>query len=121
MEKKIYPPHETRFTDLIGAISINLGENKNFNEISAKMAHYDPDRFEALALKVYSEKNNRAIVTLYAKDKMKQESVSGNSKIPVHKFKLEMEMTELFSYLNSFNFTVTTGDYQIDNMEVINK
>ena len=43
-------------------------------------------------------------------------------KIAVKKFKLNtLPVNELFSYCSSFNCTLSTGNYALEDMEVMNK
>ena len=117
MEKKL-PPNETRYNDLVGVISIDLQEGLGFNDFASQLAGYDPAAYEAVAIRVFYE--NSPVITVYAK--YKNETSSGNgSKLKVHKFKKEIELSNFFNKLKEFNFTVTTGDMEIDNMEVVNK
>lgn len=118
MQKPQLPPSETRFDDLVGVVSINLKEGEDLNLIASRMAIYDPDRFEAVALRVFVQ--HQPIVTLYATDKQMQQPTSEGGKLLVHKFKMEMSFEELFSKFRNFNFTVTTGQHSIEHMEVIN-
>jgi hypothetical protein len=119
MEKEALP-HETRFNDIEGVVSLNFRDRENFNFIGRAMAGYDAERFEAIALRVYYEAVS-PIVTLYAIDKLRKQNSSDPDKLPVHKFKMQMTFEELFSYFKQFDFTVATGDYKLENMEVVNK
>lgn len=114
---KILASNEIRFNDLIGIASINLKEETDFNKLSAEIAGYDPQKFTAVALRVFIEA--KPVVTIYAKEKSTE--VSDEEKLPVHKFKKVIGFEELFSKFKEFNFTVTTGEYEIDNMEVVNR
>jgi hypothetical protein len=118
MQKPQLPPSETRYDDLIGVVSINLKEGEDLNLIASRIAIYDPERFEAVALRVYIQQ--QPVVTLYAMDKQMQDRTGEDGKLLVHKFKMEMSFEELFSIFRNFNFTVTTGQYNIEQMEVIN-
>lgn len=113
------PPKETRFTYLNGIVSINLNDKQNFNDLGAELTGYNTERFEAVALRVFIE--NTPLVTVYAIDKFKQVKPDFKGKLPVHKFKKEMSFDELFYKLKNVNFTVTTGEYDIEDMEVVNK
>lgn len=117
-EKKL-PPSETRYDDLIGVVSANINEQEDFNAFASELANYNPERFKAIALRVFIE--NKPIVTLYAIDLERQKRHPENEKVPVHKFKFEMSLEKLFSKMRHFNFTLTTGNYDIEKMEVINK
>jgi hypothetical protein len=118
MEKKL-PPNETRYNDLVGVISLNIGENKVFNEFAADIAGFDANAYEAVAMRFYDE--NKPVVTVYARYKDEPMNSMNGNKIKVHKFKKEMDLNKFFSKLESWNFTVTTGDFDLENMEVINK
>lgn len=118
MEKKL-PPNETRYSDLIGVISINLDENTSFNEFASELAGYDASAYEAVAIRVYFE--NSPVITVYAKFKTETISSENGSKLRVRKFKKEISLDQFFNKLNSWNFTVTAGNYDIENMEVVNK
>jgi TATA-box binding protein (TBP) (component of TFIID and TFIIIB) len=116
-EKRL-PSREMRYNDLIGVVSINLEDDQDFNALGASLAGYNPSRFKAVALRVYMEKS--PVITIYAIDKEYQGKPL-DGKMPVHKFKIEMSLDELFYRIKNINFTVTEGEQDIDNMEVINK
>jgi hypothetical protein len=118
MQNSQLPPSETRYDDLIGVVSVNLPEGEDLNAIAARMAIYDPTRFEAVALRVFIQ--HMPVVTLYAIDKQMQQQTDDKGKLLVHKFKMEMSFEELFSKFKNLNFTLVTGQHQIENMEVIN-
>ncbi len=113
-QEKILPPNETRYNDLTGVISANL--NEDFNEFAATLAGYNPERFQAVAVKVYIA--NSPIVTIYAYDRGRE---SNGDNLPVHKYKFEIPFDELFTRFKEINFTLTKGDVDIERMEVINK
>jgi hypothetical protein len=118
MQHSQLPPSETRFDDLIGVVSINLPQGEDLNSIASRMAIYDPTRFEAVALRVYIQ--HMPIVTLYATDKQMESRIDEHGKLLVHKFKMEMSFEELFSKFRNMNFTVVTGEHNIEHMQVIN-
>jgi hypothetical protein len=118
MEKKL-PPNETRYNDLVGVISINLGENKSFNDFASEIAGFDTNVYEAIAVRLFDEKI--PIVTIYAKYKDEAKNSHNGNKIKVHKFKKEIQLNDFFNKLSGWNFTVTSGEYDIENMEVVNK
>jgi hypothetical protein len=82
---------------------------------------YNRDRFEAVALRLFAGKE--VIVTIYAIDKQRQEGSNFNpDKMPVKKFKIEnVSVSKLFEWFQEFNFTINTGNYALEDMEVINK
>lgn len=117
MEK--LPPMETRDADLTGIISVSLKDNEDFNLLGSRLAGYNPERFKAIALRVFIE--NTPVVTVYALEKSKADEPKYQGKLPVHKFKKEMSFDELFYQLKNVNFTVTTGEYDLEEMEVLNR
>lgn len=108
--------------DLGGAISLELKEGKTFDQLCAQLIKdFNPARFEALAVRLYWGKE--LTVTIYAIDKSKQEDSNYNpGKLPVKKFKLgSVSVNDILPYISEVNFTLTTGNYNIEDMEVINK
>ncbi len=105
-----------------GGISIKLRNNTTVDDFCISyIPDYNADRFEAIAIRIFSGKE--FIVTIYALDKYRQE---GNTykpnKIPVKKFKiLTLSTAQVFQLFEEFNFTVSTGNYTITDMEIINK
>jgi hypothetical protein len=103
----------------MGVVSINLNDGQDFNALGASLAGYDPASFEAIALRVFIE--NTPVVTVYARDKFRDARNDGHEKIPVRKFKREISFDDLFFKLKQVNFTVSTGEHNIDDMEIVNK
>jgi hypothetical protein len=114
MKTKNIPPFETRYHDLSGAVSIDISEGEDFNSFASGIAGFDPEKFEAVALRVYI--GHAPIVTLFARDKSKEHA--DGKKIPVKVFKLDMSLDVLFARLRNFNFTVTSGKYKVQDMEL---
>jgi hypothetical protein len=105
-----------------GGIAVKLRNNATLDDFSKKyIPNYDPDRFETIAIRLFSGKE--VIITVYALDKFRQEGTTYDpDKIPVKKFKiLDIPATELFLLFEEFNFTLSSGNYSITDMEVINK
>lgn len=115
---------ELRFPEegISGNISIKMANGQTLDDFCFQhIPDYNRDRFEALAIRVFV--GDETIITIYAVDKKRQEGTSfGENKIPVKKFKLTtVPLSELFSYCSSFNCTLSTGNYPLENMEVVNK
>jgi len=106
---------------LKGILSVTIEPGKSLNDFCKRnFNNFDPERFEAVALRVFHGKET--IATLYALDKSKQNLNADDGKLRVKKFKsLELSLAEILPYIKEFNFTVTTGNYPVENMEVINK
>jgi hypothetical protein len=118
----IIQPFETAGHDLTGNAALNFYDRENFNTFAAKLAGYNPDRFDPVALKVYVEGTD-IIVTLYALDKSKQEQSNDfpSDKLPVRKFKLEMNWVKFLSHIKQFDLIVTDGNFDIKDMVILNK
>ena len=51
-----------------------------------------------------------------------ENSTMHKNKIQVKKFKLEADfIKDMISHFQEYNFTLTTGNYPLEDMEVINK
>ncbi len=116
MNEKNLPPSETRYDDLVGVASANLHEHEDFNLAAARLAGYDPAQYEAVALRVFIQES--PIVTIYAVNRAGQNPVNEGEKLPVHKFKLNLSFEQLFATFKKVNFTLTTGTYHLEDMEV---
>ena len=119
--KKKRQHFETREHDLTGFASVDLND-KDFNLLGSRLANYNPDRFDAVALKVFV-KRGELIVTLFALDKYKQEGPSNfpKNKLPVKKFKVNIEWGDLLVAVKQFDFVVSNGAYDIEDIVVLNK
>ena len=116
--------HELNFIQegITGEMSVKMANGQTLDDFCVQHIHeYNRDRFEALAVRVFV--GDETVITIYAVDKMRQEgSTFSDGKIPVKKFKLNtLPLSALFSYCDSFNCTLSTGNYPLEDMEVINK
>ena len=103
-----------------GAFSILLNEGDSLNDLGARLAGYNKERFEAVALRFYS--GEETVVTIYAHDKFHRKNMEdGAVKLPVHKFKINCTLESFFKEIQQLNFTVSSTEYVIDDMEVTNK
>ncbi len=118
MEQELHFEHG----DLTGEISINMKEGMGLEDFCSRFIHnYNRDRLEALAIRIYFGKE--LVVTLYAVDKLSQETKTliSNEKIPVKKFKIPgIPLHELLTYIGSMNCTLSTNNFPIEAMEVVN-
>ena len=81
---------------------------------------YDPLWFIVVAIRLFCAKE--IILTIYAEDKLSQNSGLAKDKYPVKKFKKELRHTsEFFDFVQAFNLTVANPEYNIDDMEVMNR
>lgn len=116
--------HELEFEhgDISGELSVSLANEQTLDDFCvAYIPEYNRDRFEALAIRLFVGKEN--IVTVFAMDKLRQENSNvATDKIPVKKFKLtSVPLEALLPYCDSFNCTLSTNNYPLSAMEVINK
>lgn len=107
---------------LKGRISLKLHPNKTLEEFcEKKFENYNRDQFEAVAIKFHY--GEEILVTLYALDKVRQEGSTFNpDKLPVKKFKSgSFELYDILLFVKEFNVTLATGNYELEDMEVVNK
>jgi len=107
---------------LKGRISLKLHPDKTLEEFcEKKFQNYNRDQFEAVAIKFHY--GEELLVTLYALDKVRQEGTTYNpQKLPVKKFQSEsFELYDILVFVKEFNVTLSTGNYDLEDMEVINK
>ena len=108
--------------DISGQISITLANKQTLDDFcNTYINEYNRDRFEAFAIRLFLGKET--VITVYAVDKVRQRDTDLiDKKIAVKKFKLNtVAVGALFSYCSALNFTLTTGKYPLENMEVMNK
>lgn len=108
--------------DLGGAMSIKFKENSSFNDYCrTHIGNFNPDRYEIVAVRLFYK--TEPILTFYALDKSRQEGTSFTpGKIPVKKFKLQLSsISDILPFIEEMNLTLTTGNYPLADLEVINK
>jgi hypothetical protein len=117
--KKKKEHFERRAHDLTGSASVDLFED--FTLFASRLANFNTERFEAVALKVYVQKGD-LVVTLYALDKFKQEENNyPKDKLPIKKFKLNLAWGDLLKHIRYFDFVVSNQAFDIEDMLVLNK
>ena len=105
-----------------GGIHVKLREGLTLDDIcQQEIPDYNRDRFEAVALRLFAGKE--VIVTIFALDKLRQEGSNFDpEKLPVKKFKLEnVSVPRLFEWFGEFNFTLSSGNYELEDIEVMNR
>lgn len=108
--------------EITGTLKVQMANNLSLDDFCAEhINEYNRDRFEAFAIRIFVA--DETVITVFALDKLRQEDTALNpEKIPVKKFKItNVPVSAVFSYCNSFNCTLTTGNYDLDDMEVQNK
>jgi hypothetical protein len=106
--------------ELKGKIAVKFFNDLHLEELCIKyIAGYEVDRFDILAIRVFSGKE--FILTIYAADKLTHKRTQGEG-LAVKKFKIEKISPLVFlNYIESFNFTISESGFQLDEMEVINR
>ena len=107
---------------LKGNLTIELAQGKTLQEFCMNnFNNYNPDQYDAVAIRFYFGKE--ILVTLYALDKVRQEgSTFDPDKLPVKKFKMnKLPTADDLLFIGELNFTVSNGNYPIQDMEIINK
>ena len=104
------------FQVMTGFVSVNFKESEDLNTVCARMAGYNAERFEAVALRFYS--GDETIITIFAKDKLKE---GATAHLPVHKFKVPCSLSDFFREIKQLNFTISNSRYDMWDMEVVNK
>jgi hypothetical protein len=114
-------PFETRERDLTGVAALDFHRKDDFQTFAATITGYNPDRFDPVAIKITAGESS-LIVTLYAMDKSAREKDQfPDHKLPVKKFKMEMEWLQFMRYIKHFDLIVTDGSHSLADMVVINK
>ncbi len=101
-----------------GFVSVTFKENDDFNTLCARLAGYNAERFEAVALRFFS--GEETIITIYASDRTRQ-STSDEHHLAVHKFKIERSLADFFQEIRQMNFTISNNQFEMWDMEVTNK
>lgn len=105
-----------------GGIHVTLRDGLTLDDFCMQFVpDYNRDRFEAVALRMYAGKE--IVTTVYVLDKYRQEGSNYDpEKLPVKKIKLEnISVPNLFEWFSDFNFTLSSGNYNLEDIEVINK
>ena len=106
--------------NLSGQISLSFSLHLNIVDFFIKhIPGYDSQRFNIVAIRVFS--GEEFVVTLYAEDKQHVTSIHPG-KLMVKKFKIVgISHEEFFMFTEGYNFTVFNKEYDVTQMEVINK
>jgi hypothetical protein len=108
--------------ELNGYLSVTICNGTTFNEFcKSNFDNYNPELFDAIALRVLYGKE--IVITLYALDKLRQAGTNyGLNKLPVKKFKKTVfSFADILPFIKEFNFTLTTGNYTLEDMDIVNK
>ena len=115
-------PFETKAHSMSGKGSLDFNSKEDLNQLAMKLIpNYNPDRFDAMGFRIYAKKDE-PIITIYAVDKLKQDDSNyDKDKLPVKKFKLRISFLEFLQNIKSFDMTLSNGNYDMEDITVINK
>ncbi|HEY8402627.1 MAG TPA: hypothetical protein VIK89_15265 [Cytophagaceae bacterium] len=120
MIEKHIPKTETRFDDLVGVASLNFNNNTEFEQFAQRIAGIDITAYQPISARFFIIEQE-TIVTIYGLDiKKHQEHFARTGKIPVKIYKVETSLEELFKYIKQIDFTLVSGQYEVEDFEVIN-
>jgi len=109
--------------DLVGEISLTLRDGQTLHYLFAHYIHeYNPNRMEPYALRVLLGKET--VLTLFAVDGYEQDKSNRADvdKIPVKKYKIPgVPLPDLLSFFGEINLTVSTKNYPLESLQVMNK
>lgn len=101
-----------------GSLSVTFRETDDFNSLCCRLAGYNGERFEAVALRFFS--GEETVITIYARDKMKNAETPAD-RLPVHKFKIASSLADFFNEIRQLNFTISNTQFDLWEMEVTNR
>jgi hypothetical protein len=115
-------PFETDHHTLTGNAAVDLYGDGDFNALAMKLiANYNPDILDAVALRFFIQENS-PVITIYAVDKLKQDQNNyPKDKLPVKKFKINISFADFLKHVKKFDFTVSNGAYDLDDLLVLKK
>jgi hypothetical protein len=115
-------PYETECHPLNGNAAIDLYPDEDLNALAVKLIKgYDTDRYDAAAIRLFVQKRE-PVITLYAVDKYRRDHDDfPKDKLPVKKFKMIIPFEEFLKHIKRFDFTISNGAYDIENILVTNK
>lgn len=112
--------NETSYsTALSGTLNVKFNEDLDLF-CRENIPGYDPLFYQAIVIRFFSGKEN--ILTVYAIDKVRQESNGKSGFLHVKKFKIpNITPEKLFQLFSEYNFTLSSGKSNIEKMIVVNK
>ena len=112
-------PFDLKHHDLAGHASVDFHGRETFETFSERLTGFNPERFSPVALRLFVQKGE-PIITLYALDKSKKDGAKKGT-LPVKKFKAKIPLQEFLTLVKRFDFTVTNGEYDLEDIVVTNK
>jgi hypothetical protein len=104
-----------------GKLSVTFSSNASLQAFCQRtFANFDPKLHDIIAIRLYY--SEEIILTLYALDKERNKEEKEPGTLQVRKFKvIKPSLHTVASLIREFNFTITNGNYPLDQIEVINK
>jgi hypothetical protein len=119
---KFTQPFDSKHHSLVGFAALDLYKKEDLNTLAVRFINgYNPDRFDAMALRFFVQKNEPVIV-LYSVDTYKLEDDNyPPDKLPVKKFRIRIPFDQLIRKIKRFDFTLSNDSYDIGDMLILNK
>ncbi|MEO6904093.1 MAG: hypothetical protein ABI315_13225 [Bacteroidia bacterium] len=101
--------------DIISKSSVKLKSGKTLKDFCLEhLPNYNPEHYEALAIKFYAGKE--ISLTIFASIKLLKKQIRSTCQLPIKKFKIQrLPLAVLLDYFEEFNFTICKADY--DNVD----
>lgn len=114
-----YKPFAAEEHDITGYVAADFRESDNFQSLAKHFPGFNSDRFQPVALRMYME-SSKPVFTLYAFDTEKSDTAVPAGKRAVKKFKHNLTFETFISLLRSFDFTLVTRGFDLEEMWVEN-
>jgi hypothetical protein len=107
---------------LLGFAALDFYKEEDLNSLAVRLIDgYNPDRFDAMALRVFFQEKE-PVITLYAVDKFHLDKDNYPAdKLPVKKFRIPISFDQFLRSIKRLDFTLGNDHYDIADMLVINK
>ena len=119
---KMRQPFESGYHSLLGFAGLDFYKEEDLNSLAVRLIDgYNPDRFDAMALRLFIQEKDPVIV-IYSVDKFRLEQNNyPTDKLPVKKFRIPISFDQLIRSVKRLDFTLGNDNYDIADMLVINK
>jgi hypothetical protein len=106
--------------EMYGRIAVEVSNDKLTELCARHIPGFSAERYRVVAIRLFAA--GEVMMTIFAEDRMNRSTSLHQGKIPVKKFKKQLTTaSELYEFFNAYNFTISDGDYQLEEMEVTNK
>jgi len=119
---KTKQPFESGYHSMIGFAGLDFYKEQDLNTLAVRLIEgYNPDRFDAMALRLFVQEKDPVIV-IYSVDKFRLEQNNyPPDKLPVKKFKIPISLDQLIRSVKRLDITLGNDNYDIGDMLVTNK